>query len=145
MKKILVVMLCLLLCGCSTTADDLDMEKASKELDETYSKMIVIDDAQLEVIYGLDLSLVDEYVIKASSDNNGNLYAILKVNKDKKNEVKEQMTSMFETLITQNSLYTPAVIKLLENRLETSVGDYLIYLVGENTASLYDVVKGCIK
>lgn len=147
MKKLLIMLMVVLLCGCgsNSSANNLDINGASKALDEAYTDMLVMDDTQLEVIYGLDLSLLEEYVVKYSSKNNGNFYAILKTDSNNKNEVKAQMANMFSVLETQNSLYTPEAVALIKNHLETSVGDYLIYLVGQDTEALYNVVKDYIK
>ena len=135
-----------LLCSCgNSAADKLDAASASKALDSYYTNMVTLDDTQLEVIYGLDLSLLEEYYIKYSNENNGDFYAIIKTDSKNKNEVKSQMNNMFDVLQTQNSLYTPESVALIKNHLETSVGDYLIYLVGQDTNAIYNVVKDHIK
>ena len=150
MKKALALILCLfLLAGCgggkTGPANELDMAAASKALDDSYTNMIVMDDTQLNVVYGLDLSLLEEYVIKCSSDNNGDFYALLKVSDSNKKEVKSQMNNLFSVLETQSSMYTPEAVALIKNHLETSVGSYLIYLVGKDTKALYESIKGFIK
>ena len=139
---------CLLLCGCGGSkgsANELDMKSASKALDEAYTNMIVMDDTQLNVVYGLDLSLLEDYIVKCSSDNNGNFYALLKVSDTNKKEVKAQMDNLFAVLETQSSMYTPEAVALIKNHLETSVGSYLIYIVGNDTKALYEKIKDFIK
>ena len=146
MKKILLIMICLLMFGCSSgSANNLDYNAAVKAMDEKYPGMVTVDDTQLEVIYGLDLKLLGEHTVKYSGDNNGDMYIILKTEGSNKSEVKSQMSDMFDVLKTQNGMYTPEVIKLIDNRFETSVGDYLIYLVGSDTQAMYSVIKDSIK
>ena len=54
------------------------------------------------------------------------------------------MKNMFSILENQSNLYSPEAVKLLKNRLETSVGNYLIYIVSDNNNAYYDVLKGFI-
>lgn len=51
------------------------------------------------------------------------------------------MDEMFSILENQSSLYSPEAVNLIKNKLATSVGDYLIYIVSENNEEMYNVVK----
>ena len=145
MKKILVLVICLFLTSCgNNTISNLDINAASNDLDSLYTNMYEMDKNELLVIYGLDVDKCDEYVIKASSLSNGNFYAILKVNSDNMNEIKNQMNYMFDVLENQSNLYSPEAKQKIENRLETNIGDFLIYLVGDDTDELYECVKAHI-
>ena len=150
MKKLLVLLtavllsLCLFGCG-GDNSTSLDMGKATSSLDSEMTNMSSLDDSELQIIYGLDTSLLDDYTIKSSTLANGNFYAILKVNSDNKAAVKDQMKNMFAVMEKQSDLYSPDAITLIKNHLETSIGDYLIYIVGSDTDALYEIVKGCVK
>ena len=73
MKKVIIILIgIILLTGCSSNVgNNLDIKSASKSLDDEMKDMVVLQDKELEAIYGLDLSLMDEYVIKSSSNRNG--------------------------------------------------------------------------
>ncbi len=149
MKKI-IICLCLigvlLLTGCGNNSEaTFDMNGASKSLDAEMKDMVSMEDRELEAIYGLDLSLMDEYVIKSNSNKNGYLYAIIKVSDDNKDEVKKQMDNFFEILKSQSSLYSPEAVEILENKVQTNVGNYLIYLSYKDTDKAYELVKENIK
>lgn len=147
MKKcfgfVILLVLCLLIGGCgSKTAYNLDMDKAIKQLDEKFTNMEIIQDNELDAVYGVDVSLSKEHVVKASTLNNGNLYAIFKVDKSNESELKKQMSNMFSILEKNSNLYSPETVKLIKNHFEISVGDYLIYIVSSNNDEMYEIIKG---
>ncbi|MBR1416693.1 MAG: DUF4358 domain-containing protein [Bacilli bacterium] len=147
MKKVLIIIgAMLLLCGCQSNESItyLDINKASSALDSKYGNMNAMDKSELETIYGLDTSKFIEYQIKSSTSSNGNFYAIIKVDDANKKNAQDQMKNMFSILENQSNLYSPEAVKLLKNRLETSVGNYLIYIVSDNNNAYYDVLKGFI-
>ena len=149
MKKIIICLIgILLLTGCGTSSNSeatLDMAAASKSLDAEMKDMVSMENRELEAIYGIDLSLMDEYVIKSNSNKDGSVYAIIKVSDKNKDEVKKQMDNFFETLESQSSLYSPEAVGILEDRVQTSVGNYLIYISYKDTDKAYDLVKENIK
>lgn len=150
MKKILCVLLVLLiLCGCSSNQEtelaNLDYEKTISDLDNSYSNMVELSADELSLVYGLEVANCDQYMIKSSTLANGDFYAILKVSKENVSAVKSQMQGLFLTLESQSNLYSPEAVNLIKNKLETTIGDYLIYLVGKDTNALYEIVKQNIK
>ena len=140
-KIIMVVGLAIILAGCNKSASTLDMKKASTSLDEKYQNMALMSDKELEGIYNQDTTLMEEYIIKSSENQNGNFYALIKVKPENKDKVKNNMDEMFSILENQSSLYSPEAVNLIKNKLATSVGDYLIYIVSENNQEMYNVVK----
>lgn len=149
MKKIIICLIGLLLltgCGASSNSEvTLDMDAASKSLDAEMKDMVSMEDRELEAIYGIDLSLMDDYVIKSNSNKDGSVYAIIKVSDKNKDEVKKQMDNFFETLESQSSLYSPEAVGILQDKVQTSVGNYLIYISYKDTDKAYDLVKENIK
>ncbi len=140
-KIIMVIGLAIILAGCNKSASILDMKGASTSLDEKYQNMALMSDKELEGIYNQDITLMEEYIIKASENQNGNFYALIKVKSENKEKVKNNMDEMFSILENQSSLYSPEAVNLIKNKLATSVGDYLIYIVSENNQEMYNVVK----
>lgn len=136
MKKILVLIVCLLLVGCGNNEDitSLDMEKTKSVIEESLKNMNDIDKSVLTDTYELDLNNIDEYSIKQNM--NGDFYAIIKTSNKKK--VKDDMDNMFEKIKTFNEAYSPERLQLLENRLEKEIGDYLIYIIAEDQDSIYN-------
>lgn len=143
MKKFLLFILVICLCGCSSNSDllNLDLKATVSDLDGAYTNMYELKDDELSLIYGLDVNKCEEYVIKASTLSNGDFYAIVKVNKENESEVLAQMKNLFGTLEQQSNLYSPEAVQLIKNRLETSIGDYHIYLISKDNNALYELVK----
>lgn len=140
-KIIMVIGLAIILAGCNKSASILDMKGASTSLDEKYQNMALMSDKELEGIYNQDITLMEEYIIKSSENQDGNFYALIKVKSENKEKVKNNMDEMFSILENQSSLYSPEAVNLIKNKLATSVGDYLIYIVSENNQEMYNVVK----
>lgn len=155
MKKVIIgfvvvaVLLLLLLFlwrnGANNTTESLDMNAASMSLDAEMQDMIVLEDKELESIYGLDLSLMEDYIIKSNASRNGYIYALIKVDSKNKDEVKKQMNNLFDVLKTQSNLYSPEAVKILDQKVETTVGDYLVYISYKDTTKAYGLVKENIK
>ena len=51
------------------------------------------------------------------------------------------MNNFFDILVEQNVLYSPEAVNLLENYLETSIGDYLIYISSADNQESYNIIK----
>lgn len=140
-KIIMVIGLAIILAGCNKSVSTLDMKGASTSLDEKYQNMALMSEKELEGIYNQDITLMEEYIIKSSENQDGNFYALIKVKSENKEKVKNNMNEMFSILENQSSLYSPEAVNLIKNKLATSVGDYLIYIVSENNEEMYNVVK----
>lgn len=140
-KIIMVIGLAIILAGCNKSASTLDMKGVSTSLDEKYQNMALMSEKELEGIYNQDITLMEEYIIKSSENQDGNFYALIKVKSENKEKVKNNMDEMFSILENQSSLYSPEAVNLIKNKLATSVGDYLIYIVSENNEEMYNVVK----
>lgn len=139
MKKIKIIcfiFISLLLVGCSQSNDinTIDMNDTSKIIEKNLKNMKEVNKTDLEDIYSLDLSNIDEIIVKENS--NGDLYAIVKA-KDIQS-VKESMNDYFEKIKQFNQSYSPERLEILENRLEKQIGNYLIYIVAKDADKIYD-------
>ena len=62
MKKFLVLCLMVLFvggCGSKDNWTNIDISQASVKLDEKYTNMVDMDDKELSIVYGLDVSVSD--------------------------------------------------------------------------------------
>jgi len=145
MKKfciVIIMLLALVLTGCGNSSlSELDINKASTAIEETLKNMEVVEDTTLEDVYDLDLSKIEEHVIKLNDE--GDLYAIIKTND--KESVKEDMDEYFKKIKEFNQAYSPERLEILENRLEKEIGNYLIYIVAENANNIYEDVINTIE
>ena len=144
MKKFILLILVTLFvtaCGGNSNLTSVDINGASSALDAKFGSMTSVNAEELKSIYQINTELMEEYVIKASDTANGNLYAIILVNDENKNEVKQQMNNYFDILVEQNVLYSPEAVNVLKNYLETSIGNYLIYIASEDNQAFYNIIK----
>lgn len=137
MKKIiLMLMIGFMLVGCGSNMSSIDIDKTEDVIEKTLKNMTVIEDGTLTDVYGLDLSKMEEYVIKQNTD--GDLYAIIKTND--KNLVKNDMDNYFDKIKQFNTAYSPERLEILEDRLEKEIGDYLIYIVASDAQDIYNEI-----
>ena len=142
MKKLaLFLFMFLFLVGCGKSEKQLDMVASKGAIEKRLSGMVAIPDSTLEDAYGLNLKNMEEYAFKQNED--GDLYAIIKTSK--KTEVKNEMKSYFEKVKDFNASYSPERLEILENRLEKELGNYLIYIVAENSNSIYNDILDTMK
>ena len=143
MKKILLVLFVFLfMVGCGdTTTKEFDMDKASEAIEKRLSNMVKIEDSTLTDAYNLDLSKMDKWIFKQNEE--GDLYAIIKTSN--KTDVKNAMKDYFAKVKDFNSSYSPERLEILENRLEKTLGDYIIYIVAKDNESIYNDILDTMK
>lgn len=142
MKKIaFLLFMFLFLVGCGKSDKQLDMVAAKDAIEKRLSGMSTIPDSTLTDAYGLNLSNMEEWTFK--QNEGGDLYAIIKTSK--KTDVKRGMKDYFAKVKDFNASYSPKRLEILENRLEKELGNYLIYIVAENSSSIYDNILDTMK
>lgn len=138
MKKIIVMfMLCILMVGCGNQkVTDLDINKTKEIIENKLSGMQEIEKDTLKTVYGFDDTLVEDYVFKQNKD--GDMYALIKTSD--KAKIKSNMKSYFEKVRQFNASYSPERLRILDNRLEKEIGNYLIYIVASNAENIYSEI-----
>lgn len=137
MKKLLIVLgvfILLFVTGCGNNVSELDVDKTAGVIETTLKNMESVEDDSLTDVYGLNLELMDEHIIKQNDD--GDLYAIIKTSE--KAQVKNDMSKYFEKIEKFNTNYSPERLEILNNRVEKEIGDYLIYIVAEDADGIYN-------
>ena len=138
MKKFLTVLMVAMLMfvtGCGNNdISELNIDETKKIIEQDLNDMKDVSEDSLEDVYGLNLDLMEVYVIKENTS--GDLYAIIKTTD--KNQTKKDMENYFEKVKTFNANYSPERLQILEDRVEKEIGDYLIYIVAENADEIYE-------
>ena len=147
MKKILLVIVCLfLITGCGNKEENIKDVKLNMSLIKDNLSGIVIDvdgekkisfndndsvnDIELITGYGIDVELLEEYVIYISSSvEDPSMYMVLKPKKDKISVVKYQVDDMFSKYLSAYMGYYPEAATMIEDKLSKEYGEYLIYIV----------------
>lgn len=136
MRKLLLLLSLLVVTACGTNVTMLDINKTITIIENELQNMEIVSETTLSEVYDLDLSLMDEYVIKENTA--GDWYAIIKT--VDKNVVKNDMKDYLDKIKEFNQNYSPDRLQILENRLEKEIGDYLIYIVAENAEDIYSEI-----
>lgn len=161
MKKIILMITCILIMtGCSTKEDNnknitLDMNKiketatnitlkdGSKEV-KPFQNKESINDLDLIEGYGIDVSLLEEYIIYISSSvEDPSMFMVLKPNKEKVSVVKYQVEDMFDKYLSAYMGYYPEAATIIEDKMEKEINDYLIYIVSLDNQKVYNQILEC--
>lgn len=140
-KVVLLLFMFLLLVGCGKSEKQFDTTAAKEAIEKRLNGMVIIEDSTLTDAYGLHLNNMEEWIFKQNED--GDLYAIIKTSN--KTTVKSEMKDYFAKVKDFNESYSPKRLEILENRLEKELGNYLIYIVAENSDSIYSDVLNTMK
>lgn len=137
-KKLLVLLMVIstiLVTACGKDSN-FDMSKASKTIEKSINSMKEINKSTLEDVYDLDTSKMKNFIFKDNED--GDFYAIIET--DSLSEVKSNMKNYFDKVKQFNQSYSPERLKLLNNRVEKEVDNYLIYIIAKDADKIYDKI-----
>lgn len=150
LKKILGILLaCLFLTGCNQKETKLDFTTIKNELnaltvnEETiFTSLKEYSEEDLKNIYSIDSNLTEEMHFMQSEDtNNASMYIIALPKEGKEKEIQEQINTFFESFELQADMYNPENAVLIKNRMETKIGNYLIYIVSSNNNKVLEIIK----
>lgn len=105
-----------------------------------FGSLMEFTDEELESMLSIDPSDIEEYVVKVpmmSADSK--MYAIIKPVEGSEDKVKEAMDKYF-TSLEENTMY-PENVELIKNRKESTVGDYLVYIVSSDNDLVFNTIK----
>ena len=157
MKKILLLIVCLfMVTGCGNKKEDnvdvrLNMDKIKTNLSSLkisdsnpYSNMDSVNDLDLIEGYGIDVSLLDEYVIYISSSvEDPSMYMVLNIKEGNESVVKYQINDMFDKYLSAYKGYYPEAAGIIENKMEKEYSDYLIYIISNDNQKVYNKILEC--
>jgi len=147
MKKIILVLIILLMCGCSKETKLLDLNNIKSNLENlTYEEKNMFENNEyytlerLENKYGVKLNNVDEYIIYMPTlVTSSNMYFILSTNS--KESLKKEMNELLNLIEKSwGNGYAPLEEKKVKERKEIEYGKYLIYIISDNNELVYDEI-----
>ena len=149
MKKILIVLVTILLVGCSNTKEEkLDLNKIKTKLEtlEDNGEVIFSDNQyydldKLERKYDLDTSEFKDYIVSMhKNEANSNLYIIASYKKSK-DKLKQELDKLIDLEKSSFSNgYFPLELQKVENYYYKEYGKYLIYIVSDNNELVYKYI-----
>lgn len=152
MKKVLMILCCIGLCGChamgSIEHGTLDFDSLSERIDERIEsgewKMNVLQASMeaslIEDVYGIDEALFEEGMAKTSLISTCDEIVVIHVSEGKAQAVmdaleayKEARKEIQNPLMSQNSLLEQAEI--------VQIGQYVLYVCGEDHANVVQYIS----
>ena len=106
--------------------------------------MIILEKTDVETTLKIDISILDNYLFAVTNKlDTVEQFIIMKSKKEE--EVESTIHNYFEDLETEWKNKDEEKYNLLKNRMETKIGDYLIYLVSEDNTKAYQVIESYYK
>ena len=137
-NKYLIILLSFFLIGC--TKIDINKETFVREIDNKLNNMLEISEQELNNYYEINTDNFIDFVFKVSKDEPTNIY-VLVLPKDKK-EAKKDIDNFFDKLAKNCSKECQ---KRIKNNYSNNYGDYLFYIVSDNSKNIYKEMKEFIK
>ena len=120
------------------TTKKLDQIKENKK--KIFPDMIKLEKLDLETTLKIDVSILDSYLFAVTNKlDTVEQFIILKSKQEE--EMESAVHNYFENLETEWKNKDEAKYNLLKKRMETKIGDYLIYLVSEDNAKVYQMIE----
>lgn len=151
MKKIMLILGVLLLSGCSSSnvSKTMDFGNLKNDLIELkiedkniFSNTENINDLDVIDSYGMDVKLLDDYLIYISTEvEDPSMYMIVLPKEGEEAVVNYQIDDFFSVYHAAYNGYYPEVAYMIENRKEEKVGNYLVYVISKDNNRVYDVIK----
>ena len=139
MKKIILVLVSILfLTGCSDKT--LNYDNVYNNLKDEYKDFVKLDKETIEGVYGVDTTLFDSYIVVTSDDKvDSRMYAIFET----KTEEGEYEADYFMDIYQDTWLtgYFPEQEKLVKKYKKEEFGNYIIYVVNEDTSKIIKKIK----
>ncbi len=146
MKKIFLgvisISLIFLLAGCGSSKN-IDLDKAYANLESDYTGFTKIDDDTLNGNYGIDLSVFKDYlVVMSEAGTTSKMYAIFEAG-DSYEDAEDEVTYFVDKYVESwDNGYFPDETKLVNEGTVEKYGNYIIYVVNEDTDSVISKIKG---
>lgn len=133
----------------SDPADEVTFEPSEVliELDDIIATedtidMIALDDTMIELLYGIDPTILETYSARIPMDNeNCEEYFIARVTDGNMETVIEQLEARQVTLEMQWSAISDEQLELVQNYELVEIGDYIVFAVGYNAETVVQLFE----
>lgn len=141
MKKVLLILVgFLLVVGCSSKKESLDLNKIESELlsSEYFKNHEVVAKDKIEKKYSLDLSSINDVLMIVSKDYD-DASMVLVADKKAKDEIDSFVSSYKDQWVKMN--YFPEEAELVKKATYEVSGDYVIYIVSKNNDAVLKIIN----
>ena len=145
MKKLLLILVVsIMLVGCGKTIN-FDLKTVESNLsnftinnEKEFKDCINWDKDTLEMKYEIDTTNMEEILVMMPSlVNSANMYMVVKAKSGKVNEVKKELDKIMKSYENAWGMgYAPEEADKVNNRLEKTEGNYLIYIISSDNENV---------
>ncbi len=130
-----------LLTGCGTSKT-VDLDKVYTNLESEYTDFVKVDEDTLSGNYGLDLSVFKDYlVVMNDAGTTSKMYAVFESG-DSYEDAEDEVTYFVDKYVQSwDNGYFPDETKLVKEGTVEKYGNYIIYVVNEDTDSIISKIK----
>lgn len=126
----------------TTTQNGAIVDKIQNSKDQIFGMMQEITTETMKDTLGLEPSMVEEFFMEVPMMIvQSSTCIIVKPAKGQKDAVKEKADIYMKELEEQWSTYLPDQYEIVKNRLETTVGDYLVYIATIDNDKVLQTIK----
>lgn len=144
MKKILIILGLILFTGCSSKSIDLKNVETQIIDSSILTEPQVTDIDSFAKRYSLDIANISaSLVITSKKFDSAEMVLVILPKSGKTNEVKEELDKFINSYNNQwvDMNYFPKQKELVENALNTTYHNYLIYIVSNDNDKLLNLIK----
>lgn len=118
------------------------LEKIKECKTPIFGSLETIRIEDLQERFGINSENIDEILMKTPLMLvDSNTYIIVKPKRGKDNDVKKEFDNYMKSVEDQWSMYLPDQYELVKSRIETRIGDYLIYIVSNDNDRVLSEIK----
>lgn len=126
----------------TTTQNDAILDKIKNSRDQIFGMMQEVTTDTIEATLGIQPSMVEEFLMQTPMMIvHSSTYIIVKPAKGQEENVKAKIEEYMKNLENQWSTYLPDQYEIVKNRLETNIGDYLVYIATKDNNKVLETIK----
>ena len=131
----------------SVKSTDMTLIKSDLEKNINLDSINIGTEQTLKNIYYININSIEDFISFAPKSNmDVEEILILKVKKDENmSEIKSKISKRLEKQRESFKNYSPEKYKIIEDAIFEEEGQYLIFIISENSSSIYKIIKDNFK
>lgn len=131
----------------SVKSADMTLIKSDLEKNINLDSINIGTEQTLKNIYYININSIEDFISFAPKSNmDVEEILILKVKKDENmSEIKSKISKRLEKQRESFKNYSPEKYKIIEDAILEEEGQYLIFIISENSSSIYKIIKDNFK
>ena len=143
MRRILLILLCIWLVGCSKISD---LQLIYDEVADDLPLLMEVNEEIIEEVYDLEVDDIKQFVIyRPISNVEADEFILIQAHEEKLDDIKEELDVYFQMMEEYWKQYLPKQYEKIVNRKELIIDDYYCVVVNEHAQDINTKVKEQLK